>query len=136
MKYVLIFYNSKSQSLLPLSLSSGLAGEDCWLKTVPDDILACSSDDIQTYFKWIVEIQQILAEWKREFFEKTLNYDDIQHYNHIYINLDNIGAALCAPFLVADPEVAEGGRSEYLKLFERLNCHLIKYISGHPEASW
>lgn len=89
-----------------------------------------------TYFKWIVDIQQILADWKKEFSEKTLNFDSIQHYNHIYSNLDNIGAALCTPFLVADPEVAEGGRSEYLKLFERLNCHLIKYISGHPEASW
>ena len=91
---------------------------------------------MEVYFQWIVDVQKILADWKREFSEKTLNYDSIQHYYHYYINLYIIGGALCTPFLVADPDVAEGGHSEYLKLFERLNCHLIKYISGQPEASW
>ena len=78
----------------------------------------------------------MLADWKRQFSEKTLNYDSIQHCIHFYVNLDNIGAALCVPFLVADLEIVEQVHYEYLKLFERLNCHLIKYISGHPEASW
>ena len=91
---------------------------------------------MEVYFQWIVDIQQILADWKREISEKTLNYDSIQHYSHIYTNLDNIGAVLCASFLVPDPEIVEQGHYEFLKLFERLNCHLIKYISGHPEASW
>ena len=57
---------------------------------------------MEVYFQWIVDILQILADWKREFSEKTLNYDSIEYYIYFYINLNNIGAAIYAPFLVAD----------------------------------
>ena len=112
-----------------------LANEDCWLQAIPDDVIACSCEDMEVYFQWVVDIQEILAAWKREFSE-NLNYDSIHHHHHFSINLQVIGAALCTPFLVVDPEVTRGRCFEYLKLFERLNCHLIKYIYGHPEASW
>ena len=78
-----------------------LTNEDCWLQAIPDDVIACSCEDMEVYFQWIVDIQQNLADWKREFSKKILNYDSIEYYIYFYINLNNIGAALCAPFLVA-----------------------------------
>ena len=135
-KFYLRFVDIVVTTVIIASLNVGITNEDCWLQAIPDDILACSCDDMLTFFKWIVDIQKILADWKRELSKKTCNYDSIQHYNRFYINIINIGTALCTQFLVADFEIVEGGLSEYLKLFERLNCYLIKYTSGHPEASW
>lgn len=119
-----------------LFLLSGLDESDCVIKSVPDDISSNSCESICTYFQWVVDIQEVFSRWKRSFYNKNLNYDDIQHYNHFYINLHNICVALCAPSLLVDTHDGEGSRNEYLKLFEKLNIHLIKYIPGQPSAGW
>lgn len=113
-----------------------MEGDDCLLMAVPQDIISLSCEEISSYFQWVIEIQHILGRWKKSFTDKSLTYDNLQHYNHFYVNIDNIGTALRARPLVVDPHLSEGSRNDYLKLYERLNIHLIKYIAGHPEASW
>ena len=114
----------------------GISESNYLIKSIPNDVIGNSCDDVRAYFQWVVDVQNVFNRWKTSFSNKSLNYDDIQHYNHFYVNLHNVCTALSAASLLVDPHDGEGSRSEYLKLFEKLNIHLIKYIPGQPSAGW
>lgn len=114
----------------------GLDEEDCILKSIPEDISNIACDEISTYFQWVIDIQQVISRWKKSFTEKSLTYDNIQHFNHFYLHVSAVGHSVLASSLVYDIQLAEEAHNEFLKLFEQLNIHLIKYIAGQPEASW
>lgn len=114
----------------------GLEGEECILKSIPDDITSLSCEGINTLFQWVIDVQQVLGWWKKSFTEKSLTFDNMQHFNHFYVHVSDVGSAVHASSLVYDVQLANDAHTEFLKLFEQLNIHLIKYISGQPEVSW
>ena len=116
--------------------AKGLLREECVISEIPDDIKRIACPSITAYFDWVTHIQLVLAKWKNKFNNKLLNFDEILEYNNFAGAIANVSKAVCATPLLFELEKGEAVRKDYLQLFERLNCQLIKYIPDHPEHGW
>ena len=116
--------------------AKGLLKDERVITEIPDDVAKIPCAELHAYFQWIIDVHEVLSQWCKKFSNRLLNYDEIQEYHKFYMDIDKVGVATCALPAVMKSEEAEAARIEYLKLFECLNCLLIKYIPGHPEHGW
>lgn len=110
--------------------------DDSILTSMPAEVQASSSEDIQQYFQWVINVQNALAFWNKKFSQQSLNYDQMLGYLDLSKSIASVGKAVCGLNLVIDASVVEKRKNDFLQLFERLNRHLIKYIPTHPETGW
>ena len=54
---------------------------------LPHELSHISNSDVKNYFKWILNMQNILADWQQKFKTGEYNYDDVFTYA---VNVDNI----------------------------------------------
>ena len=114
----------------------GIEEEDRILTELPKAVRQSPLEEMHKYFQWVVDVQAVLAQWKRKFMNQTLTFDQMLDYIRLGRHVENVGAAVCGSPLVMDPSVVEENKGAFLRQFEKLNQHLIKYIPGHPEAQW
>ena len=116
--------------------AKGLLKEECLISDIPEDVKKLNSPEVTAYFHWIVDIQKVLALWKGKFPSMLLNHDEILEYLKFYSDAECVSKAVNATPLLMDSDAVERSHQEYQKLFEALNCHLIRYIPDHPEHGW
>lgn len=114
----------------------GIEEEARILTELPAAVRQSPLEEMHSFFQWVIVVQSVLALWKRKFMDQTLTFDQMLEYIRLGRNIENVGAAVCGSLLVVDPTVVEEYKSSFLRQFEKLNLHLIKYIPGHPEAQW
>ncbi len=116
--------------------SKGLLKEECMITEIPEDVKKINCPEVTAYFQWIVDIQNVLWQWKGNFTTMLLNFDQILEYLRFFENISEVCKAVNATPLFMDSDAVERTHHEYQRLFESLNCHLIKYIPEHPEHGW
>ena len=114
----------------------GIEEDSTILSELPADVREVRLEDMHRYFQWVIDVQAVLLLWKRKFTEQNLTFDLMLDYLHLGTHVMDVGKSLCSESLVVDSSVMEASKSQYLRLFEKLNYHLVKYIPGHPEAGW
>lgn len=91
---------------------------------------------IYRYFEWVCKIQEFLTLWKKKFHTLDVNHDEILMYANWQSQLNSIGHSVDANSVVTDSKKVEETKNQFLKLFEQLNCLLIKYIPNIPGSKW
>ncbi len=74
--------------------------------------------------------------WRDRFLQLRVNYDDVLLYASTQAWLNNLGLTVCATAAVIDSTDIQKVKNKILENYEMLNCLLIKYIPGQPEARW
>lgn len=116
--------------------AKGLLKEECLISEIPEDVKKLGCPEITAYFQWVLDIQNVFAVWKGKFPSMLLNFDEILEYMKYFTHVIEVSKAINATPLVMEMEDVKKAHEEYQKLFEALNCHLIKYIPEHPEHGW
>ena len=91
---------------------------------------------LSRYFQWVYRLQALLLEWKKNFEEQEVNYDEIVTYMSQHSQLKNLGQAICASSAIVDAKYTQDAQKMFVNGFEQLNILLIKYIPGQPDAKW
>ena len=95
------------------------------------------NEDLHTFFSWVHKLQEILLDWQRKILhEKECNYDEIMLYASNHAMLLQIGDLFCVPSSIGDLQQIQQTKNVYLRQFERVNGHIIKYIPGDPRAKY
>lgn len=93
--------------------------------------LACSEiPDVAAYFKFVLEMKQILKFWKDKFTSSKISNNEIGTYRKHWKAISELGESLGANSLVATSDVVDSRWKHFLEVFEKLNIALIKYIPG------
>lgn len=93
--------------------------------------LACSEiPDVAAYFKFVLEMKQILKFWKDKFTSSKINNSEISSYGKHWKAISELGESLGANSLVVTSDDVDSRWKHFLEVFEKLNIALIKYIPG------
>ena len=103
---------------------------------LPQDIVSLHSDDVYKFFEWVRRLQIVLIDWQKNFVENNCNYDDILLYANNQSKLFQIGQLVCSKSIIVGAQDTQFKMNYYLQLFEKVNAHFIKYISGNPDAKY
>ena len=93
--------------------------------------LACSElPDVAAYFKFVLEMRQILMIWKDKFTTCKINNSEIGIYRKHWKAISELGESVDASSsVVTSSDVTSRGK-HFLEVFEKLNIALIQYIPG------
>ena len=102
---------------------------------LPQDIVSLHSDDVYKFFEWVRKLQTVLLDWQKKLVENDCNYDDILLYAYNQFKLFQIGQLVCLKSIIVGPDT-QLKMNYYLQLFDKVNAHFIKYISGNPDTKY
>ena len=97
------------------------------------EICHISSSDVNSYFKWIVKMQNIMVHWHSKFIEEEFTYDDIFAYHRNLPTITAFATAVYTDHLVySDADIIKF-RESYSNVYASLCLLLVK---GNKEYGW
>jgi len=100
---------------------------------IPQEITRISNDDVKDYFKWIIEMQNIMIHWQSKFINEEFTYDDIFMYAGSFQDITAFAKAVCTDHLVySDDDIAKF-KENYSKVYAFLCLLLVK---SNKEYGW
>ncbi len=110
---------------------SGLTGEECILKSVPDGV--ADKPLISPYFVWMLSVHEFLTTWKDKLRGGQYTYDDLFKYKDNYLELLSLVEAVAASSTLVPVNELEEMMSEFCCEFHDLNVALIPHVVITPK---
>ena len=103
---------------------------------MPEEVDKCQSDDVQNYFHWVRNVQDLLYNWQNKFQQFKVNYDEILQYADYSKDITDLGQAVCSKSSVMEIDEIEEVKKKYVQCFTELNVHLVRYVRNQPEVKY
>ena len=92
--------------------------------------------EVEQYFQWIYKLQKWAVSWKQKVDRKMLTYSEICTLKSNFKQFKLLVEASCLTSAVVELSTVEKAYEDFGSSFDLLNCHLLKYIPGHPGLKW
>lgn len=96
------------------------------IQKVPQEIDYVSNIDVKDYFKWIVDMQNVMVHWQLKFMDQDFNYEDIVIYSDNLQNIVVFAAAVYCNHLIYTAVEVEKFKTNYSKIYIELCLFLFR----------